>query len=416
MRNPYSAAALQRCVRGSDSRDFNINLGEDRTEILEAALSASAEEPSRIADPETTTVGGRRCYFYRDYNAHLIVRATARYLSQRFRIAAPNRDRVVQAVIEGMCEGAPFHVIRRDIRSFYENIPIEDLRHRLLFDTALPKQLRRHLDAYFSIRTAASKGLPRGIGLTTILAELAMHEFDQSVRAIPGVYRYFRYSDDILVFCTGDLEQVEKQIRASLPTDMAFNQAKCSSASFDPKNTKPTEWFDYLGYRFKAATALPKKGRPRVCDVSIAPIKINKLKTRIVLSLRGYDGNKHNMLLYRMRYLSGNYRVRRLPGYFDTGRRFTRSGIYFNYKRCGSYTGPTRTPTPRIELMALDWYYHRLLFSTKSPFSAMIASNVPPATLARLKAISFHMGYAEKIFARVPRGVAGDVKMAWRGF
>lgn len=416
MRNPYSASAIQRCVRGSDSRDFNINLAEDRSDILEAALADSIAEPSHISNPEAMRVGDRWCYFYRDYSAHLIVRATSRYLSQRFRVTAPNRDRVVQAVIEGMCEGAPFHVIRRDIRSFYENIPTSDLRNRLLFDTAIPKQLRRHLSAYFAIAPDAEKGLPRGIALTTILAELAMHEFDQNVRSLPGVYRYFRYSDDILIFCTCDPKTIEPMLGAALPKGMWFNQAKCSTSSFVNENPSHTDGFDYLGYHFQAETVSPKKGKPRSCEVSIASIKIKKMKTRIALSLRKYDGIKHNLLLYRMRYLSGNYRVRMLPGHFDMGRQFTRSGIYFNYKRCGLYSGPKYTSTPRTELMALDWYFHRLLFSSKSVYAGNISANVPPATLAQLRSISFNKGHTDKIFARVPKGRSSEVKLAWKGF
>lgn len=414
MRSPYSSAAIRRGVRASDSRDFGIDLKKDRVQLVEDAVEHAAEDPSPLAQSQTLDVRGKVCHYYPLYSTNLVLRATARYLSQRFRITAPNRDRVIRSVIDAMSDGSPFHVIRRDITSFYENIPTEDLRHRLLFDTAIPKQVRRHLRAYFEIAPDTERGLPRGIGLTTILAELAMHSFDQAVRSIPGVYRYFRYSDDILVFCTGDVTATQQAIESALPGQMTFNRKKCGSASFLPTGqVGETDGFDYLGYHIRAEKAAPKKGKPRVCDVSVSPIKIRKLKTRIVLSLKKFRSTSPTLLLYRMRYLSGNYRVNRIPGYYELTSNFTRSGIYFNYKRCGRHTGPKHVETERQELMAVDWFYHHLIESPKSVYSGILPT-LPPALAARLRAISFQRGHALKLQARVPVGIVGQVTSAWR--
>jgi hypothetical protein len=313
-----------------------------------------------------------------------------------------------------MAEGSPFHVIRRDIKGFYENLPTVKIREKLLFDTAIPREVRRHLRHYFSLAPSQQKGLPRGIGLTTILAELAMDEFDQSVKAIPGVYRYFRYSDDILVFCIGDVVDVEAKIRELLPNTMVFNKSKSATAHFSGDSDKSaTDEFDYLGYRFSALKNSPKRGKPRHCLVSISQIKINKIKTRIILSFKKYQQSHARLLLYRMRYLSGNYRVTRLPGYYELKGNYTRSGIYHNYKRCGHHTGSAHAVTERKELMDLDWFYHNLLSSPKSKYVGIIAS-APPAIVSQLRRVSFQKGHSLRLQARVPRGIAGQVKAAWR--
>src|SRR3546814_1560850 len=89
-----------------------------------------------------------------------------------------------------MFDQTPIHVIRRDLSSFYETIPLEPVRSRLLYDTAIPRSVRHYLHQFYEhhcgVRVA---GLPRGIGLTTILVELSMQQFDDAIRAIPGVYR-----------------------------------------------------------------------------------------------------------------------------------------------------------------------------------------------------------------------------------
>ena len=414
MRNAYSYDAIRRCVKASDSRDYGVDLKVDREALVMAAIDACALEPSPIGCPSTVKIQRKDCYFYPDYPTNLLVRATTRFVSQRFRVSVPNRDQVVKSVIEMMADGSPFHVIRRDIRSFYENIPTVALREKLLFDTAIPREVRRHLRYYFALAPDPERGLPRGIGLTTILAELAMDAFDQAVRSIPGVYRYFRYSDDILVFCFGDLPAIETQIGKLLPQSMTFNLAKCSTASFcGDAVADATDQFDYLGYSFKSPKNAPKRGKPRPCSVSISEGKINKLKTRIILSMKKYDPSNPLLLLYRMRYLSGNYRVTRLPGYYELTGNFSRSGIYHNYKRCGIHAGPTHTPEERKELMALDWFYHNLLNSPKSNYGGIVAS-APPIVVSQLRRISFQKGHSLRLQARVPSGIAGQVKSAWR--
>ena len=413
LRYPYSTAAIRRCVRASDSRDFGIDLKADRENLVRDTLEQAQIDPSPLSRFREVHKKGKKCFHFSEYTTNLITRATCNYLSQRFRITPPNRDRVVKSVIEAMSDASPFHVIRRDIKSFYENIPIEEMRDRLLFDTAISKQVRSHLRAYFSI-LPGSTGLPRGIGLTTILAELAMHQFDQAVRALPGVYRYFRYSDDILILCTDDLGATESKISELLPAPMKFNLSKSHSRSFFPiKNNDEMRNFDYLGYNFAANTASPRKGDPRICSVTISDSKIRRIKTRLYLSFKSIRPNEHGLFLNRVRYLSGNYRVDRLPGYFELRGNFTRSGIFYNYKRCGNHSGPHHRPMSLQQLIELDWFYHNLLSSPKSEFSGVLQS-IQPAILAKLRRISFHKGHSLKLSAKIPPASIGRIKSIWR--
>ncbi|WP_414693331.1 antiviral reverse transcriptase Drt3a [Phenylobacterium sp.] len=418
LKNAYSFDSIARVVRASDARDFDVDLKVDRQTLVEAAVAEAMLQPSSLRHTTCLRVRGKPCYFYSKYSTNLVVRATARYLSQRFRVTAPNRDRVVRSVIEAMSEATPFHVIRRDIKSFYETVPVAELHDRLLYDTALPSQVRAHLREYFSILpTGTTQGLPRGIGLTTILAELAMHEFDQKVRATPGVYRYFRYSDDILVFSIGDLTTTEAAISDALPSAMKFNAKKCCSRSYFPSGAvSHPQQFDYLGYSFSAPSHPPsKRGKPRECRVGISDVKITKLKTRIVLALQEYEKAPNDMLLlYRLRYLSGNFKIARPLRYYELRSKFTRSGIYFNYKRCGIHNGFSHTPSRRTELMSLDWFYQNLITSSRSRYLPTLRSKMSPPLYAQLKQISFSKGYSHIIFARVPRGMTTAVKSIWR--
>src|SRR3546814_8243151 len=74
----------------------------------------------------------------------------------------------------------------------------------------------------------------RSIGLTTILVELSMQQFDDAIRAIPGVYRYFRYSDDMLIFAYKNPDEVAEQINDALRKlpGMSFNKEKSEVRHF----------------------------------------------------------------------------------------------------------------------------------------------------------------------------------------
>lgn len=416
MRNPFSFSAMARGVRASDTFNFGVDLKADRVALVQAAVDAANATISPLALFKTTSIKQRMCAYYDEYSTVLILRAMCAYLIKRFRLSLPNRDRVVKSVIESMADSTPFYIIRRDFSSFYENLPTSEIRNRLLYDTAIPRQLRHHLRTFFAAHCPnETHGLPRGVGLSAVLVELAMQEFDASVRDAPGVYRYFRYSDDVLIFTFKSPDVVVRSLDALVMKPLAFNKKKSDAKSFSPNDALgPNANIDYLGYRFSAPTTAGSD-KPRTVDVSISPSKIDRLKTRIILSLKDYakNGNSH-LLLRRMRYLSGNHKISRTPGFYQTEKKHVRIGIYFNYKHCGKYVKRVHEETDRIELKSLDGFYHGICFGGNSPHATTLRAQLPALHSAALKRISFNKGYSRRVSARVAAGTIRQMKAAWR--
>ena len=411
----FSARSIARVVRSGDSIQFQQDLTASGTAIIEQISTDAIARRIELSDHIQVQVRRKLCISYRSYPPNLVFRAIANYLARRFRVIAPNRDRIIDGVIESMMDSTPFFLIRRDISSFYESINATELRDRLVYDTAIPRLVRHYLGIFFDTHCSGnSGGIPRGIGLTPVLAELSMDRFDQSVRALPGVYRYFRYSDDIVIFAFSNSEFIEKTLPELLPTGMIFNPKKHQTIDFTGTQSSTNKHFDYLGYRIATSSPTGSK-KPRKVNVCISESKIKRLKTRIILSLIAYRRDKDGELLIdRLRLLSSNFQLdRRGVSAWTHGKR-TRSGIFYNYRRCGQYDGSVFTAIPPPSLKALDSFLHNLLKSPRSEFRGVLAAHLNDDQLMRLKRVSFRLGFKSRRLVRMPYGRLTTVKGAWR--
>lgn len=352
---------------------------------------------------------------YASYETNLVLRSIASYITRRFRVVPSNRDRAISGVIESLMDATPFTVIRRDIESFYENIDAEALRQRLTYDTSIPRSVRHYLTLFFDAHCPRNqRGVPRGIGLTSVLAELAMERFDREVRAISGVYRYFRYSDDIVIFAYDSASTVESRLATLLPQGMTFNRDKSSTVDFTKNDHGVPKYFEYLGYRISTNSGRGGKS-PRIVDVTISSAKIRRLKTRIVLSLKSFKKTKDgDLLIDRLRLLSSNYQVNRHGASNWVRGRRVRSGIFYSYRSSGKYNSSSFNSVTPSSLEEIDSFVHFLLRSKKSEFSSAINSHLNASQMQKLNAISFRLGFSSRRMIRMDYVRLATVKGVWR--
>lgn len=360
----FSVRSIGRMVRSGDSQRFGQDLGAAGHKIIEAISANAVARAIVLTGFLRTKIRKKPCYSYVSYPENLVLRTIAAYLARRFRVVPANRDRIVAGVIESMMDATPYYVIRRDISSFYESIDADALRDRLLYNTSLPRSVRHYLGLFFdALCPKGGQGLPRGVGLTTVLAELAMEKFDQEVRALQGVYRYFRYSDDIVIFAYANVRDIEAQLVHLLPDGMHFNPKKQELVDCAKKDQGIEKAFEYLGYRLSTASGMGGD-KPRVVDVTISTAKIKRLKSRVILTLKAFrkDGDG-GLLLDRLRFLSSNYQINRHGASNWIHGKRVRSGIYYNYRRCGRYKASEFESVVPQSLAELDNFTHGLLKS-----------------------------------------------------
>lgn len=242
-----------------------------------------------------------------------------------------------------------------------------------------------------------------------------MKGFDEAVMSIEGVYRYFRFSDDILILSWKRLDNLDGNLQQVLPDGMIFNNSKGGDFYFSGKDASQSDSFEYLGYRF----SYEKRQSERLLDVQISDKKIKKLKTRLILSFKDFERtNDYRLLVQRIGFLSSNYKLKRTNISHFAQSRNIKSGIYFNYPFCGRYVGDKQAGLRRIglsegALRELDVFYRGILFSQRKRYADRIRSLSNPA-LAVLKRLSFRQGYVKRMEVKLSAERIHRVKQVWR--
>lgn len=414
----FSTTALRQLVRRDDIRSppmTEVEVAAAIEQAVEQALSTTSDLPPFTLVP----VRGKNCVYYPDLPSKLVQRRLSTYVKQRFRVRPLSRDAIVQGVLESLTDSAPMWVMRRDLKSFYETIPTTDLRARLITDTAMPSSVRRQLRLIFDRHSSAGRGLPRGIGLASTLAELAMNDFDRSVRAFPGVYRYFRYSDDILIFLREPPCALDQHIR-QLARDMGmtFNAKKGKIADlavcFDGKKASATTTsFEYLGYKFSFSEHCEDK-KARTVTVSIGDAKVKRIYTRLINSFREYRRDHDFSLLYdRVRYLSSNILVGTRMGP-DEKLFEVKAGIYYNYRLCGIYDQSIPRAHSGSEIKRIDGFYQSLLRGGGSEFRPILNQYLTPQQAERLRSLSFWKGFEQRFMVTMSKARLLEIQKAWK--
>lgn len=407
-RHIFSAKNFAGLIRAGDPRAFDVNISKQRKQLIEDAISAS-NDYTTLEDYKKAHIGGKSCVIYTKYSQNLLIRAISRHIKWRFNLSPRSRDSIVRSVISTLKEGTPFYVYRRDISSFYENIPINYISERTISNHSVPRNIREHLKKYLEAHAASGSGLARGAALSAILAELAMQEFDRSLKRIEGIFRYYRFADDIIAFSTQQHSDFDVRINEMLPGNLTLNAMKSADCDFHNPSTK--QQFDYLGYSFSAPGGCSKFGRTVNTDVS--ENKIKRIKSRVALSFRDFQANKNfNLLRKRLSYLCANFQVLRAGKSWSNQSSSVWSGIYYNYHLCGTHQAAKFTQAAPSGIKKIDQYYQFLLRSSKSRFFSSLSS-LTAAEKQQLIKLSFRAGFEERITVKLKPEEINRVKSIW---
>jgi hypothetical protein len=151
MQSIFSERSFASVMRAGDAFQFNIDLKTDRDKIIQDASNSALSGAVDLTKYNSSMVNGKPCITYADYGTHLLLRALTRHLRRRGRIRTYGRDQIVSGVIETLLDATPMHCIRRDITSFYETLPIEPIRDRLIYDTTNSTLARQYLKQFFDV-------------------------------------------------------------------------------------------------------------------------------------------------------------------------------------------------------------------------------------------------------------------------
>ena len=153
-------------------------------------------------------------------------------------------------------EGNDLHFFQTDISKFYDNIYHPTLMKKLSKKIRSKKILNLILRAITTKtvpanyrkkdfpQTKRDTGVPQGLAISNILANIYIFECDQEFTLLGE--KYTRYVDDLFFFAKeGDIGFIEGEVQKQFKQlGLEINKEKTRHGSI-------TEQFDYLGYRFE---------------------------------------------------------------------------------------------------------------------------------------------------------------------
>lgn len=405
----HGAEDPARAVLRAEYRAVRQELRKSRDESVEFALRAALtlfEE--KLTGRQFTfglapgpLVGGKATY---QIGSALEVVYPAKQASESLRSAAhfdtSSRNSVVRALKSALDKSYEHAVMKLDIEAFFESVPHSLLLDRLARCSNLDSvsiDLTKQLLSEFEAATGAKTGLPRGVGMSSHLAELYMSDFDSTVKTHPGVLFYARYVDDVVIVTESEraLSRVKESVLAAL-SDLGLKPSttKTHDLVADANGNYPAgRTVEYLGYKFaridgKLSTGLTDKRKAR---------RVHRLEHTLQSWLDTapnavWPNHAHNgLLLDRLRYLAGNTKLLNSKSNVAIGLFFSNSALDQSAQ----------------ELADLD--------AIIEAFRVQHASKMPERMRSRLAAISFVEMFKSRPFLRFSQKRVEQIVGLWEG-
>lgn len=322
--------------------------------------------------------------------SYYAIKQIANNISKIYKVRQANRNQIVTQLSDCLSDGFPYHVVKLDVQEFYESIDhsvlLSKLRSDQLLSATTLRLIERLLWDYAAAARTTGRGLPRGIGLSAILSELYMRDFDDHISSLEQVAFFARYVDDIIVLFAptkgSGPDEYRKQVVEHLSKKkLLVNASKSTEA---PPATELT----YLGYKFHCV-------RSTSCGVLMSDAKFDKYKKRLDACFTRYNQQRakqskkaYRLLVKRVQYLTGNTQL-------THSKQNAFVGIYFS--------NPHLTNLSQLQRLddALATHISKLTHSA--------------SLRTKLQAYSFQSGYSERTFRRFHRlREFEEITKAWK--
>lgn len=336
-------------------------------------------------------------FIINDLAQKLVLRKLNDNIKRLYKDEQANRRLIIKQVKTLLEENIPMWILKTDIEGFYENINREKILAKLANDNMLSFHSIWLINKLFNNPIVfASKGLPRGLNISSTLSEMYMRRFDRKIQRERSIYFYARFVDDIIIFGNDvvELRNINNRINEYLEEGLKKKEVKTSM--YDGANIRDNKPLEYLGYKFITTSIKNKK----TTTVSIANKKINKIKTRITLSFLDYIKNSNfTLLTQRMSFLAGNYSIKKSEEGEDL-----KAGIFYNYCYLTDYS----------ILSELNTYYRKLLFSKVSSFGRKLNGKLTPIQKDKLIKYSFVYGHKHKVYTAFTLEQMREITNCWK--
>ncbi|RYM80929.1 hypothetical protein BSR02_24095 [Serratia liquefaciens] len=345
------------------------------------------------------SIGNKRGVKFKSFEDKLIAKVLEKNIIKAYKIKKLNRHQIIRDLIVHLKDGSPYNIIRLDIKQFFESISTDDLLNKIASEGKISRFNLNLLYEYSNvINSAGINGFPRGVSLSSTLAELCLQELDAFYKKRNDVFFYSRFVDDIVIIHHGPeltRQFIYEHFESKLPKNLELHTGEkltyesIGRASFDGGSNEMKE-FSFLGYKFKISNKYHDSdtvfnNRNRKIEIDLSDKKIERLKQKIIKSFISYVNSMHTIqdfgLLHdRLKLLTGNYPIKDPV----TGLKI-HTGIYYNYQH--------KNVDKDCSLSKLDNFLRRIIFSKDDVFSKRITQHLSLKQKRKLASLTFKRGF-----------------------
>ncbi len=277
-----------------------------------------------------------------ELSAFYAIRQLQYNMKRTFKVEMANRHTIMSSLKKLLNMKMPIYIIRTDVSGFFESIPQNRMLTKINENTLLSYKskafIKGIIQEYEVIKDTtlvdSGKGIPRGIGISSMLSEIYMKDIDNSIRNRKEVIYYVRYVDDIFMIMTsiGLYASLEKYY---LALSVKFAEYGLTLKSIGNDKCQLIDWvnhrrsvlFDYLGYSLSFSCG---KGNALVTKFGLSSKKKDNLLKRIDSAYKHFENySKINIkqarrdLLDALAIITGNIRL-------NNSKSGVKVGLYYN--------------------------------------------------------------------------------------
>lgn len=414
----FSPVELRNRLRRDDFRTYGIKK-ENLQSLIEGTASTAARSDYKISTLSATktkkgkTEGRDTLVFSTpELGDCLLIRQANKILRTFTGRPSFDRDEEVRLLSSLVSTELDAHVLRTDIKNFFDSIRFKDAIECLIelgFDNLSTLKILTSISRI--CESYGFDGLPRGLAISSTLADIYMLDFDKRVHDMTLFYS--RYVDDLIMILerARSPKQVMKDIRAALPGCLTTNNGK---TQYWDISQKPEKGVDYLGYHLALRNVASNKRRVQpILTITITSRKIKKTKTRLCQSIAAFNKSSNQvnadvqkemqLLLQRLQFLTCNTRMK-----MANRERKVHVGFRYSYRLCGECDEVLK------QMVELDQFFHGVINSRTYRPAIRMRTMLTKDVLRNINNLSFVHGYKKRISFSLSRQRIAILKRPWR--
>lgn len=400
----FGYRSLARCLISADfEKDKNLHIDDTyKKNIIQSAVlkaNSTGLDPTSLS---SIIVGNHTAYKVSNLTDLLVLRRCSENIRRCFQPRMKQRNQIIRELQSFLGDGTAYRLYKLDIKAFFESVDNQYLKNILQQSNVSTQTQILSLSFLDTVEASYASGLPRGIGLSSVLSEVYMKAFDTLITELSEVDYYSRFVDDIIIITRGTecKSAFTDKVQEFLPEGLMLNPIKQEIQSVQDRTNGTASTssqgdlvakFTHLGYQVDVYDSKVVKKYVKVTFrnivTDISENKIKTLKTRVSKSFYSFSkDHDFELLVDRLTFLSTNR-------FFMNKKknRLIPSGIYYSHSVIDQNS---------TAITELDRFLHSIILYNSGRVGRSITGMLTPAQRGKLLTISFTKGFKLKTFKR----------------